>query len=52
MLGFTFLKDYSGSYLENGLEGAKMETTKLLQRSRQEVIMAWTKVAGGNVLTD
>lgn len=27
MLGFTFLKDYSGSYLENGLEGAEMETT-------------------------
>lgn len=23
-----------------------METTKLLQRSRQEIIMAWTKVAG------
>lgn len=40
MMAFTFLKDYSSSYLEAGLESARMEASKLLQRSRQEMLMA------------
>lgn len=45
-MGFTFLKDYSGSHLENILEGARMETNYC--RGPEKMSMTWTRVNGEN----
>ena len=45
-MGFTFLKDYSGPYVEMDWRVQEWEARRLLQRFRQEAIMAWTGVDG------
>lgn len=44
--GIYLLKDYSGSYLENMLEDARMETNYC--RDPEKMIMTWTRVNGKN----
>ena len=45
MMGFTFLRLF-WPFCGDELEGARMEASKLLERSRQETVMAWTSVDG------